>query len=125
MRVALDILTQLSYNSRSVRTKSKFREIPFALDRLRRGDLAAQIAIGLRMAIETGYYKAGDVLPPIRDLAPMLDVSKGIAEQALALVREEGLISPPRAGSTANIFRWAGRTYATVRIPRPSAPSAR
>ena len=77
-----------------MRAKSEFKAIPFALDRSRRGDLAAQIATGLRLAIETGYYKAGDILPPVRDLAPMLDVSKGIAEQALALVREEGLINP-------------------------------
>jgi len=82
-----------------MRGKSKFAEIPFTLDRLRKGNLAAQIATSLRMAIETGYYKAGDILPPVRDLARMLDVSKGIAEQALVLLREEGVISPrPRVG---------------------------
>ena len=82
-----------------MRNKGEYRGVPFELDRSRRGDLAAQIATGLRLAIETGYYKAGDILPPVRDLAPMLDVSKGIAEQALALVREEGLINPrPRVG---------------------------
>ena len=82
-----------------MRPKSEFKGIPFAIDRSRRGDLAAQIATGLRMAIDTGYYKAGDILPPVRDLAPMLDVSKGIVEQALALLREEGVISPrPRVG---------------------------
>ena len=83
-----------------MRNKAPFRKPPFALDRSRRGDLAEQIAGGLRTAIETGYYKAGAVLPPVRDLALMLDVSKGIAEQALALIRDEGLISPrPRVGS--------------------------
>ena len=83
-----------------MRSKTSFRKPPFEIDRSRRGDLAAQIATGLRTAIETGYYGAGDVLPPVRDLAPLLGVSKGIAEQALALVREEGLISPrPRVGS--------------------------
>jgi len=77
-----------------------FKKPPFTLDRSRYGDLAAQIASGLRMAIETGYYKAGEILPPGRDLAVLLGVSKGSAEQALALVREEGLISPrPRIGS--------------------------
>ena len=82
-----------------MRSKSNFKKIPFAIDRSRGGSLAAQIAVGLRMAIETGYYRAGDILPPVRDLAPMLDVSKGIAEQALALLREEGVINPrPRVG---------------------------
>ena len=82
-----------------MRSKSKFKDVPFALDRSRRGSLAAQIAAGLRVAVETGHFKAGDILPPVRDLAQMLDVSKGITEQALALLREEGVINPrPRVG---------------------------
>ena len=80
--------------------KKEYRKPPFELDRSRYGDLAVQIASGLRQAIETGYYRAGEILPPGRDLATLLGVSKGIAEQALARVREEGLISPrPRVGS--------------------------
>ncbi len=80
--------------------KNEYRKPPFELDRSRYGDLAVQIASGLRQAIETGYYGAGEILPPGRDLATLLGVSKGIAEQALARVREEGLISPrPRVGS--------------------------
>lgn len=80
--------------------KKSFKNPPFTLDRTRYGDLPAQISSGLRMAIETGYYQAGEILPPSRDLALLLGVSKGIAEQALALVREEGLISPrPHIGS--------------------------
>ena len=74
--------------------KNAFKKPPFSHDRTRRGDLAKQLAASLRTAIETGYYGAGDILPPVRDLALLLDVSKGIAEQALALIREEGLVSP-------------------------------
>ena len=101
-----------------MRSKIRFRAIPFTLDRSRRGDLAAQIAAGLRMAIETGYYKAGDILPPVRDLAPMLDVSKGIAEQALQLLREEGVINPrPRVGCVVlgrGDRLWKGRVVMVV-----------
>ena len=80
--------------------KRNFKRPKFALDRTRRGDLAKQIVDGLRMAIETGYYRVGDILPPVRDLAGILDVSKGIAEQAVATLREEGFISPrPAVGS--------------------------
>ncbi len=83
-----------------MRTKNHFKQLPFSLDRSRHGDLAAQIATGLRTAIETGYYRAGAVLPPVRELAQMLEVSKGIAEQALAILRNESLVSPrPRVGS--------------------------
>ncbi len=80
--------------------KSIFKKPPFTLDRSRYGDLVEQIASSLRRAIETGYYKAGEILPPGRDLAVLLGVSKGVAEQALAILREEGLTSPrPRIGS--------------------------
>ena len=84
----------------AVMQKRAFRWPRFSLDRTRRGDLAQQIAAGLRTAIRTGYYRSGDILPPVRDLAEILQVSKGIAEQAIALIREEGLVSPrPAVGS--------------------------
>ncbi len=80
--------------------RKSFKKPPFTLDRSRYGDLVEQIASSLRRAIETGYYKAGEILPPGRDLAVLLGVSKGVAEQALAIIREEGLTSPrPRIGS--------------------------
>lgn len=83
-----------------MRNKTPYRTPPFTLDRTRYGDLARQIAAGLRTAIETGYYRPGDVLPPVRDLGEILGVSMGIAVQAVARIREEGLISPrPRVGS--------------------------
>ncbi len=77
-----------------------YKKLPFSLDRARHGDLVNQISGGLRTAIVTGYYAPGDILPPVRDLARLLGVSKGIAEQSLARIREEGLVSPrPRVGS--------------------------
>ena len=80
--------------------KNPFRKPPFSLDRSRHGDLARQIADGLRTAIETGYYRVGEIVPSARDLAAILGVSKGIAEQAVAIIREAGLINPrPRIGS--------------------------
>ena len=91
---------------------------PFKLDRMRRGELAKQLADALRNAIITGYYRAGDVLPPVRELAVRLDVSKGIAEQSIARLREEGLISPrPRIGSVVcerNRPLWKGQVLIVV-----------
>ena len=92
--------------------KRAFKMPRFSLDRTRCGNLAEQITAGLRTAIETGYYRAGDILPPVRDLAGILDVSKGVAEQAVSKIREEGLISPrPAVGSVVcakNRPRWKG-----------------
>ncbi len=80
--------------------KNSYKKPPFSLDLERRGDLTAQISSALRKAIETGYYRAGDVLPPVRDLALLLGVSPCIAARALAAIRDEGLVSPrPRIGS--------------------------
>ena len=80
--------------------KRDFKRPRFTLDRSKRGNLAEQIAVGLRTAIETGYYRPGDILPPVRDLAEILGVSMGIAVQAVNRIREAGLISPrPAVGS--------------------------
>ncbi len=80
--------------------KNPYKKPPFSIDRKRRGDLARQIADGLRTAIATGFYRPGDIIPPVRDLGEILGVSMGIAVQAVSKIREEGLISPrPAQGS--------------------------
>ena len=76
------------------------KTLPFKLERGRRGCLAEQIAALLREAIVTGYYKPGDVLPPIRELAHMLEVGRVNVERAIAKLTDEGLINPrPKIGS--------------------------
>lgn len=99
--------------------KNQFKKPPFSLDRSHWGDLAAQLAGQLRTAIETGYYSAGDILPPVRDLAMLLDVSKGIAEQAIAIIRNEGLISPRPAQGSVVLGRgerlWKGNVLIVTR----------
>ena len=83
-----------------MKTKTTYKKPPFSINRARRGDLAGQIADGLRTAIETGYYGPGDILPPVRDLGELLGVSMVVAVHAVDILREEGLISPrPRVGS--------------------------
>ena len=98
--------------------KRVFKKPRFSLDRTRRGDLAEQIAAGLRTAIETGYYRAGDILPPVRDLAELLGVSMGIAVQAVNKIKAEGLISPrPAVGSVvcaSNRPLWKGQVLIIV-----------
>ena len=99
--------------------KRDFKKPKFSIDRTQRGDLAKQIAAGLRTAIETGYYKPGDILPPVRDLAEILGVSMGIAVQAVVKLREEGLISPrPCIGSVVcakDVPLWKGHVLIVKR----------
>ena len=98
--------------------KNSYRKPPFSLDRGRRGDLTAQLASALRKAIETGYYRPGDVLPPVRDLAALFDISPCIAARAVSRIRDEGLISPrPRIGSVVcpkNRQFWKGNIVIVV-----------
>ena len=98
--------------------KNPYKKPPFSIDRKRRGDLARQIADGLRTAIATGFYKPGDIIPPVRDLGEILGVSMGIAVQAVSKIREEGLISPrPAQGSVVcakDRPPWKGQVLAIV-----------
>ena len=98
--------------------KRAFKKPRFSLDRTKRGSLAEQIVTGLRTAIETGYYRPGDILPPVRDLAEILGVSMGIAVQAVNKIKAEGLISPrPAIGSMVcapNRPLWKGQVLIIV-----------
>ncbi len=98
--------------------RTSYRKPPFSLDRTRHRDLTEQLVSSLRTAILTGYYRAGDFLPPVRDLAVEVGVSPGIAARALSRIREEGLISPrPRIGSVVcekNRPLWKGHVVIVV-----------
>jgi GntR family transcriptional regulator len=62
---------------------------------LSRGDPATlhdQVAAKLRRAIADGEARAGERLPPSRDLAAVLGVHTNTVLRALRLLRDEGLI---------------------------------
>lgn len=94
------------------------RKPPFSLERRRRGNLAEQIAASLREAIVTGYYKPGDVLPPIRELAHVLEVGRVNVERAVAMLTGEGLLNPrPKIGSVVcgtDAPLWKGQVLIVV-----------
>ena len=77
-----------------------FKKPPFTLDRTHRGGLVEQLADALGRAVETGYYAAGDMLPPSRDLAEILGVSRVVAIRAMRRLAEKRLIvQRSRSGS--------------------------
>ena len=77
-----------------------FKKPPFTLDRTHRGGLVEQLADALGRAVETGYYAAGDMLPPTRDLAEILGISRVVAIRAMRRLAEKRLIvQRPRSGS--------------------------
>ena len=89
------------------------RNIPFSVSRNDGRPLVAQVADGLRQAIVAGFYWPGDVVPPSRDLAPKLGVSRIVTKAALAQLSAEGLVvARPRIGTVVrdrNVKQWKGR----------------
>ena len=75
-------------------------KLPFAVARSSRATLVEQVAEGLRRAIDSGFYKPGDVLPTTRGLAAALGVSRIVTRAAVRELAEAGLINPkPSVGS--------------------------
>lgn len=63
------------------------------IDLQRRRDLAGQIYRGVRAAILDGRLRRGDRLPPTRELAQRLDVSRNTVAAAYEWLTAEGLVS--------------------------------
>ena len=74
--------------------ETRYRKPPFELRRSMRGGLAEQLAAEFRRAIRTGYYRPGDMLPPVREQAALLKVSRVVAVRAMAMLAEERLVHP-------------------------------
>lgn len=73
---------------------------PFTVVKSSRATLVEQVAEGLRRAIESGFYKPGDVLPTTRGLADALGVSRIVTRAAVRELAEAGLVNPkPSVGS--------------------------
>ncbi|MBA2952813.1 FCD domain-containing protein [Nocardioides sp. MAH-18] len=68
----------------------------------------------LATAIRLGVYPLGSALPPERELAAMLHVSRATLREAMAALREAGLVETTR-----------GRGGGTVVTLKPRTPSAR
>src|SRR6476659_1809951 len=62
------------------------------VDRHDRTDLFEQVAAEIRRAIADGEAKAGERLPPAKDLAAVLGVNTNTVLRALRLLRDEGLL---------------------------------
>lgn len=66
--------------------------LPFTVDRASRADLPRQVTDGLRAAILSGFFRPGDVLPPIRELGKALGVSVRAPLEAIRILSNEGLL---------------------------------
>ena len=101
------------------------KDVPFGVNPNDVRTLVDQVADGLRAAISDGWYRPGDAVPPSRELAPLLGVSRRVTKTALERLAREGfIISRPRIGSVVRdraakqwkgtvlfVQRSNGRTY--------------
>lgn len=74
--------------------ETRYKKPPFELKRTMRGGLAEQLAVEFRCAIQTGYYRPGDMLPPVREQTALLKVSRVVVVRAMAMLAEERLVHP-------------------------------
>jgi GntR family transcriptional repressor for pyruvate dehydrogenase complex len=70
----------------------------------------------LATAIRLGVYPRGSTLPPERDLAAQLHVSRATLREAMAALRQAGLVQTTRGRG--------GGTVVTLKPPTPSARAA-
>ena len=96
----------------------KSRPLPFAINRSLATSLSDQVADGLRRAIVSGYYRRGDVLPTLEELARELGTSLRVPRDAVGRLAAENLVSPrPRVGSVilaSGETLWKGQVLAVM-----------
>jgi GntR family transcriptional repressor for pyruvate dehydrogenase complex len=96
-------------------TASPEQHLPEVVLRPVRGHHAFESCVGqLATAIRLGVYPLGTTLPAERDLAARLAVSRATLREAIAALREAGLVQTTR-----------GRGGGTVVTLKPKTPSAR
>ena len=101
------------------------KPLPIRLDRALSANLADQLSDGLRAAIETGYYRKGELLPTIVELARDLGTSVQVPRTAIATLAAEGLVSPRRGVGCIVLGRgqsvWKGRVLGVIPAEREGA----
>lgn len=98
---------------------------PFRIDVDSGVSLTDQMVRGFREAILSGYYRPGDVLPPIRVLESHFGVSLFVPREALSRLTREGLVNPrPRIGSVVTARADAMPRRGHVMLVIPDVPGA-
>lgn len=101
----------------AARASSPTTALPAAVLRPVRGHHAFESCVEqLATAIRLGVYPRGSTLPPERELAVRLGVSRATLREAMAALRQAGLVQTTRGRG--------GGTVVTLKPPTPSARAA-
>ena len=82
--------------------------------------LRRQLEDSLRVAIRSGRLGPGSLLPPSRDLAQQLGVSRGVVVGSYAQLAAEGYLAAQR-GSGTRVARLPETGSPLPRLPRPDS----
>ena len=83
--------------------------------------LRRQLEDALRVAIRSGRLPPGSALPPSRDLAEQLSVSRGVVVDSYAQLTTEGYLSARRgSGTRVAATAASGRPPARRQLPAPT-----
>jgi DNA-binding FadR family transcriptional regulator len=108
-------LTRVPHDPEDDPVTAPAEHLPEAVLRPVRGHHAFEACVEqLATAIRLGVYPLGTALPPERELAAILQVSRATLREAMAALREAGLVETTR-----------GRGGGTVVTLKPRTPSAR
>ena len=105
---------------KTVSTDGMRPKMPFQVNRALRDGIETQVTDGLRMAILSGFYKPGDMLPTILDFAHGLGVSIRAPQAALRALTREGLVSPRQRRGTMVIGPRPGVFHGRVLVVNPN-----
>ena len=73
----------------------------------------------LATAIRLGAFRDGDLLPPERELAERLAVSRSTLREAIAALRDSGLVTTRRGRGGGTMVTYAGEAPGSVPLPQP------
>lgn len=94
------------------------RNLPFEINRADRLSFVEQTVCGIRQAINTGVYVAGDRLPTWKEMARQLGVSEKIPRTAIGILSQEGLVVSRRSVGAIVADgvqrKWQGRVIVAV-----------
>ena len=86
-------------SAETYRGKYETRLPPITINRHLKVSLSEQVAEGLRHAIRAGFYRPGDILPPLGALMSCLGISLRVARDAIRRLASDNLVmTRPRVG---------------------------
>ena len=80
----------------NVKAPSGRKVVPFRVSRNVKSGLVEQTVSGFRQAIRGGFYKPGDTIPPVRDLALQAGVNPNTMQRAFAELERLELVTSAR-----------------------------